>query len=1415
MRKLREFNEQGDKRSKLERLKRNIHSCILTEEENLALLDEHSREESVPSYRQDRKEGESTGQHNEIREVTDQTASKIKAQLTDGSDSFYYSEVESKGELEKEPSISENFTRIRTQDDPTMTRLLNNTIISKTNERIRISIPNPLGGFTIELDGSSIEIDETISEKKIRDIFRKALHQCDLTYRKRKRGGSYYVYNNGLFDIHEQEYLQESMSTVLRLRHSYFKTVESILTSKPPSFLGNHWGSSLYSLLVEPLEGIPSDLQSRLYADFVNSLRLAIKKSRNEPASLSIENLSHDELVEFASSYSEEDEILHKNEFYSQLSRYEEPEIVSLKNQGIFSINEVFEDLLDSFIRPSNSPFEESLLDELSSSFLDRQLSALSSWERAFGDSPNSKRSNFILRAFNMEMSWTISILLSAFFLRNRDFAQYRFISESEWLNNSPQDCWAIIKRRIARFLRAEWRDWVRNPVDMRGVLEFETRSRFNALGAYNDFLLSTKEGSDLLSPSNLTSFSKADRNVRKKILEQACSTHRIFRKEVFDPFIQHKLSESKAITKWWHLMNQKPESYIGFTIMRACHEGYREFVAVYVPNQGVWISGRKEESNWTPIGNMGIGQGKGNSRSAASSDHWSSFHRNTTYGLPRAWYFSENDSGKFHVDFLAMAYPLAEALFTAKDLHDAEKRLAGPKERRLIQSFFAKDRKEDSPSVGEMVLVSADSLVSSAIREISVRPNRLESGAWIKRTPEMIDQGYSDIVRGTTQSCSSLSDFVSYIEDIIYRQAYHITDARPILDSFIEKGIPKKVEAKTLLDYRKENLTEYDLARVAKALLPKLTLEGRYQDLQEPAKEIARVWAALTELRIQFLMSSIPKFDQMNPVDFLTAKTGILKASNLLFPLRGEIAAISKDIQNAKKSIRTGGKTNQRKLWIIRAHNAIQNGTDTRLHQVLTENGVNRVSDSYETEIRMDGLANPTSGQIDKLVYIERVKGKESLLLAKSISPSGGESRFVLVVQRSHLGSIAGEAGTYICPEIDYDMKGIAKWLARTGDKHADNIWKQIEHQKTAAFCNDGITPDEMTQIKTELGSLYESIFTLFKKHPSANISEFTKNNSITFFQVLRLLTSTSYVTDPRARIIDKKSRLGRPNINRQGFNLEVESSLLGQSSEHFFPFVISVLSAMSPIARRIHDTWVGTRCSNDRLLVGTSYAESSRWPYDIVYFYPSSEQKLTSLQLESTSAADFQLGGWGGTPMAINDLLNRKHQALDEGSIKMMHFLCCKKKTPTKSREEPFNYLQGRVMKVTYDHRLPIGPLTGQSHVLLQDLKKRRYASFSRILGHLETAGEYSWSDEVTQEMRDAAVGLTAPEQELLFGNLVKPKGGSPRSRPGMPKIWVPMLLQSAPAIGPRLDRFVNTLNGFDASIASGLWYSYRPFM
>ncbi len=747
-----------------------------------------------------------------------------------------------------------------------------------------------------------------------------------------------------------------------------------------------------------------------------------------------------------------------------------------------------------------------------------------------------------------------------------------------------------------------------------------------------------------------------------------------------------------------------------------------------------------------------------------------------------------------------------------SKDLYDAQRKVSMPRERRALEKIFSQDRKEDSETLGRWVLLSPDGLIETMAEQLDKEDDLESMGVWASSNNEMMELGYKCKAQGLKANRADFSDMLSSINDRQYRQAYEITDAEPILSGFSECGMPSTLSTKELLRLRTENLPTYDVARIAKALQQKLSLEGRYSEIDPVARSFSRLWAAVSEVQYKSLMARVSDVSSLNPIDRLVTKTGFLRAANFFFPLRGEMANTLERYRHDLKDLRTGSRTYQKKLWLVRALQAVEKGTQPELRRKLEEFHIHSIPKCFETQISTYDFPCETD-HWKQFSYIEKVRGKESLLLVETTEKSGQPKKIVLLLERNQVASLGKESGEFINPEIEYDIHRIALWLQAKGVLSAERLWEQIEHLNTHAFGVETPTISQMKHIKTELAVLYERLFTLFLRTPESDLTRFERGSQIDFYEILRTITSTSYVTDPRARVIGKKRFLGRPNINIQGFNLEVESSLIGRSSEHLYPFLISVFSSSSRNGKRTHAAWKEVGEKAPRVLMGTSYAEASKWPNDIIYFYPSERKNLTHLPIESTSSVTFRTSSTNTVPMAIHDLLNLKFQALDEGAIKMMHFLLADERTDTASRTHPFSYCKGRIARIVYDHRIPDNRAGPSTHELFLSSINRSKDIQLRFLYLLDNAGSLSWIDAVDEDCRQKIIRLGLKEQEALFGTKLGTRHAS-KSRMGIPKIWVPMLRREYASVSHDVKAVVDGLGGIQNADAARLWYYFKQF-
>ncbi|MDF1537664.1 MAG: hypothetical protein P1Q69_02030 [Candidatus Thorarchaeota archaeon] len=1307
---LREIRENDDSHED------EIKERYLTLEERDRLIKEHDAEFSIP-----KESDESKGESKEDETIEESVRSIIsKRSLTSEERDTLLEQnkllsFEERQTLLEEhastfiPSASDRISLYESNEnkDPTITRFLNNIDITSIDSAIRIDLPPSCGGFQIQIDCSD-EWDDRAIRSNVKDILRKTLHELKLTYRKSKKGGSYYVYGQALNDVHVQDVVRERIVTTIESRHSYFKLVETALSCPLPSLL-----------------------------ESANGTR--------------------------------------------------------------------FSDMI-------NTPSAHTAIDTFLFALLDRQVSGLDTWQKSMGDSVSSKRENFILRALNMEISFLISILLSKRFIDN------------ELMNRSPDDLTfastgyssaeviEVSKREAADYLNSKYKEWALEPQVIREALEYSPLQKLNALGAFN-YILQKDDASLALYNQKQSLFPTDTQDTAfLDFMEKACQGHRVLKKEVLKPLRDGDIDLRNALSRWWHLSNQKPESYIAFQIMKGLQEGKDRLLAAYVPNQGVWIASLNDNGNWIRVGNLGIGQGKGGQANPNDLNAFSTFRKTTAYGTPRAWYFQLDDKHEIEVKYLLMNPSVAEALFVSSNLHDAKSKVAEAKHKAALEMIFTKDRKEDSATYGETVMVSPDGIISTLVQQLFAEGKTVSKDIWISKNTDMTIEGYNSKVRGLKESNADFSDMMSFIHDVQYRQAYEITDADPILYNFTELGLPPSLMVSQMRKLRETNLIDYDLARIAKALQPRLSLSGKYTNIEPIAIELSRIWVAASELQFENLLSRIPNHSSLNIIDKMVIKTGFLRAADLFFPLRAELANTLERYQRSNKDLRTGSKTYQKKLWLIRAAQDFQKGEHSILLNKLEEFGLQEVPKHFESRISTHGF--PGYMEWKKLDYIEKTRAGESLLLVETHNHSGRSNRIVVLLERQQSGALGREAGEFVNPDIEYDVQRIAHWLDRQGNTSAKEQWEQIQSLTNRAFRLEKPSGKDMNDIRKQLGYLYESLLSTFIGTPGADISKFERKSSIYFYEILRTLTCTSYATDPRARIVGEKQYLGRPNINIQGFNIEVESALTGQSSEHLFPFLVSIFSTVSESGRRIHDAWKGMLEGSPRNLMGTSYAEASKWPYDIVYFYPTKNQDIDYLPIESTSSTSFRSLSTRTVPMAVHDLLNLKYQALDEGAIKMMHFVIADEKNSTSSRRTPFSYCKGKITHVIYDHRLPAFKERDSPQVLFDRAISRSKDIHLRYLYLLESAGKQSWMDEVDEQKRGRVTCLNPEEQRLLFGEKLSPKEMA-KPRMGLPKIWAPMLRRGYESIRDDITAMIDALGGLQDEDAVKIWYYFLPYL
>lgn len=1186
--------------------------------------------------------------------------------------------------------------------DPTMTRLLNNIEISTNDSDIHITMPTSKGNFEVQIHGVATEWDEQTANSNAEDILRKVLHDLKLTYRKRKKGGSYYIYSEALDSLDVQERINEEVDMTIRRNHSYYQLVEAALSYPQPSLLDSTIGSRLEDMIDE------------------------------ESARISFNALK------FAS--------------------------------------------------------------------IDRQASVLSTWEKSQSDSVSSKRENYLLRASNIEVSFLVSILIDKYLVDEQAPT-----ASIEIKGKASSEVLEQIKDEIAGYLNEKYQLWQPNQRELRTALEYDFPQKLNALGAFDHFLQSKDETACLFGRENHIP-KEFDAPINHKLLFEACKGHRVLKKEVFDACERGETSLRESISRWWMLSNQKPESYIAYQVMKGLLEGEKKILALYIPGQGAWIVNIDEDGLWRRAGNIGVGQGKGGQANPSDYLSFSPFQRKSVYGTPRAWLFQLDEQAGLDVHYFVLGPDTTRAMFLSNDLHDAQTRVSTSEEKYALSKIFSQDRKEDSESLGQWILLSPDGLIETMIELLRKEDDSESNNIWVSKNREMMESGYKCKTRGLKTKDTDFSTMLSRMNDIQYRQAYEITDAHPILHGFSENGIPSSLSAKELQRLREENLTTYDIARIAKALQKKLSLEGRYSHIDPIARNLSRLWASVPDIQYKALMDKIPDALHLDPIDKLVVKTGFLKAANFLFPLRGEIASTLDRYRHELRDLRTGSRTYQKKIWLVRALQAFERGTQPELRKRLKGFGIHSIPKYFETQISTYEL--PTEmNHLKRFNYVEKVRGKETLLLVESTEIRNKFSRLLLLLERNQVGSLGKESGEFINPEIEYDLEKMVLWLQTKGVSPAKEIWEQIRQLNSDAFDIESPTIDQMKQIKKELAVQYESLFALFLRTPESELVRFERSSQIDFYEILRAITSTSYVTDPRARIIGKKQFLGRPNINMQGFNLEVESSLLGRSSEHLYPFLISIFSSSSREGRRIHASRKEVDESTPRLLMGTSYAEASKWPNDIVYFYPTEEKFLTHLSIESTSSLTFRTATTKTVPMAIHDILNQKYQALDEGAIKTIHLLIADEKTETASRTHPFSYCKGKIERIVYDHRIPDSFEGYSTHELFLQSVRRNKDIQLRFLYLLENAGKLSWIDSVDDKCRQRMLGLDLDEQEALFGKRLITQQIS-KSRMGLPKIWVPMQRREYESVSNGIKIVVDALGGMENSDAAKIRYYFKQF-
>jgi len=1400
---MREIDEFSDDESHIERKRTKVKDSeehSMTTEERDEFIRKYNAEHSIHRITSDEIEKTERSEKSVVYsgESTDRPVQVVR-------NTPHHHEGFSQSDFEVEPVYAKD------ECDPTITRLLNNLTVEHNSFSVNLHFPEPFGDFQIHIDEIPQDWKDDQFEENMKDMIRKTLHQRGFLYRKRTgSGGGYYVYNSELNNHGIENALQEEIPKLIETRQSYFTVAKSMLTESRYSLMDTSSDISISNLVVNPMDSISDEAQNEIR----ETLRQAISETLLENGDLtSVATMSEDEIFNEAkllesSTYSHLRKI-----FISEWSiKYPELQKTKLVQTWMQSAPDVFDDAMDTFVRlPKFLPELEGLVD-LSFAYLDRQSSGLASWERAAGDSPTSKRDNFILRASNFEVSWLTSIMLSASFIDAYHPDTPRFLSENESQVLDTNNACRIVNRRIGRYLRWKWNHWsdLDTNTDIRGLLEFQPQNKLNVVGAFNKILLESERDRDLFSANNGQSFSEIESNESEVLdfFQRACSGHRTLKKEVLVPLREKRKTLDESITNWWHFSNQKADSYISYSVMKHYQEGYQQFIVLYIPNQGVWIRGQKDGMNWDLLGNMGIGQGKGNRRGEeGQTETWSSFRRTGPVGVPRSWYLSFNNDGISDVKYLALEYNFTKSLFVSPDKKHARLMNKDTNKQKAVDAIFTADRKEDSPTLGEFILISPDSLVTSVLDDLQ----RIEKGQtpqiWENRVHDMTLAGYPNKIGPIQNQPPSFTDMLSFMQEVLYKQAYGITDAEPTLGCFSEVDLPEKLDVESIISLRQTDLRKYDIARIIKSLQPKLTLEGNYEDIREDVKEISRVQVLLLEQKSNEFLESVPNSSTMNAIDLLTAKTGFLRANNFLFPLRGEIASTIEKYHNKTKTLRTGSKTYQSKLWIKRALEAKKRNDNEHLLEGFDEYKLDRIPKYFECAIIANGFSNYTNGKWEKVSYLEKTKAQESLMLLSIEDSRKRTSHHVLLVNRQQTGAFKGEAGFFICPEIYYDLSGILKYLEDAGVTEASKLSSSLCYWKDRAFDTEEIDEVTMAQIKNNLGNLYERIFTIFSSQPTANLNEFKNPMTSTILEVLKTLTSVSYVTDPRARIVGKKKDLGRPNINRQGFNLEVESSLLGQSSEHFFPYNISVFSAASPSVKSLHEDWMNSSPDSSRLLMGTSYGESTRWPYDIVHFYANNDNMMDALLLESTSATVFRERGFTGTPMIINELLNRKYQALQKGAIKMMHFMIADSATDPKVRENPFGYLNGRIQRVVHDHRIPFEDKPNLSHTLFNNIIEEQMRVIARKLGLLEQTGNYSWIDNISSESRRSVIRIDEKGLELLNDGPLNSRGGT-SSRAGLPKLWVPMLSQQWRGISSKVRDMTNSLGGLDEATAFKLW-------
>jgi hypothetical protein len=1278
------------------------------------------------------------------------------------------------------------------ESDPTLTRFLNNMQIESGETDLSFTFPTIARKIKINLQGIPASWTSKQKFESVQRIIRKALHQYDLTYRKRERGGSYYVYSQ-LFELpHVNQILSNALSNTIRLYHSNYLVTKSVLSSSTYLVTDGGRDSTLSDTVLAPLYGLEEPARRAILQTFCDTMNC---KSRIIPSDSDKGKPSRPEVYDRSTH---EESFLEKwPEVFGELKRLQPTELWMASPSIVFQeASEV------TFLeKPLDIPSDSTV--ELDCAFLDRLRSSLESWENSMGDSFVSKREAFVLRATQIEFSWLVSLLLAAEFRDGYPFPGKHILSDYERNHLSSEALIEAMKRKTASYLRWRWREWKSEACEIRGSLEFSIPKKLNSLSAFNSLMLRDEDDCYLYSTQHKETLSVEIGNggLAHRIMKEACSSHRVLRKEVFSPLESGAMTLEDALDRWWILSNQKPENYIGYCITKGILKGSSRLAAFYIPNQGAWIAEFDENGKWTPVGNMGIGKGRGGKTSQEGATyHWSGFHRNTVYGRPRGWVVSRGSDNTFNVSYLSMDCILTRLIFLSDNLDEACRLAKGSTHRRFLDEVFVQDRKQDSPTYGCWNMLSPDALMSSVIRCFIQDPESQASQIWESRNRDMDEYGYGGRLWGSGRVEPDFVSMLGFIEETLYRSAYHITDASPILGSFGEPGLPKQLKKETLLDVRRNDLFEYDLLRVAKALLPSLVLEGDYVSINRTARDLSRLCAANIQNREREVRASLPTSEWIHPLDILQLKTGIIRAANLLFPLRGEVASLIAKYQNDVKYLRTGGRTNQRKLWVIRALQSIETNRYPQLREVLTELNLSSIPSTLKTRISVSLPPHMFSNDWKSLTYNEQVCANESLLSVQFTPVHGAEYQVVLVLQRSIVGSKSSEATEFISPEIDYDIPELVTWMSNRGSSAAKDIWCQIKNHKRNAVCSANLEAKDIGKIKSNLGKLYETLLTEFSSMKDADLESFRREDALSFYEVLRCITTTAYASDPRARIVKKKSMLGRPNINYLGFNIEVESTFLGQSSEHFFPFLISVLSSASTRGRAICAAWLEESSDAHRVLIGTSYGESSRWPYDLVYHYPDAQSNEGALYLESTSAGVVETNN-GGTPMIISDILNRKYQALDEGAIKMMHYLLTNSPIPASSRLKPFGYIEGRIERIIYDHRLPEVSRPASYDDMWEKALVRTKRVLDRKSGLAKSAARSSWIDEWDSGSIEKIAGLSEAEQRMMFESKVSPRGGGQRSLPGLSKIWVPMLASKRSNAAKRIS---SSLESSDTSLA-----------